>query len=319
MTSQNGGDNSEEEAAGAEQAQVRAGYKELLDNIAGNEEDCGDLKSPSLLGYMTANEQLFEKVAAPQEAVMDARVIKQLSRLCRTQAEQMSSNINQFQQQEFAEKLVSNMTGGEGGVVSRKKWILLGRQVKGMFRRSPPLTYMYGALDTIPPPPKEKPAKEPRARQATRVADLVATQDTVLAEAEKSENQTEQMVTHVFKCLIACWKEAQKKPINFFKFVIDPDSFGSSIENLFHVSFLVKDGRVAIKVDDTSGMPHIVPVGRRQGTEGGSETKNQVVMNFCMDDWKKLKDSLGIRTCMIQKIESEKNDDRAASSKKPRH
>ena len=39
------------------------------------------------------------QVSAPQEAVLDARVLKQLSRLCRTQAEQMSANITQFNQQ----------------------------------------------------------------------------------------------------------------------------------------------------------------------------------------------------------------------------
>ena len=74
------------------------------------------------------------------------------------------------------------MTGGEvGQPIAKKKWVLLGKQVKvtsqptmnqatafarshhteytapllqGMFQRSPCLTYLYGALDTTPPPPK---------------------------------------------------------------------------------------------------------------------------------------------------------------------
>ena len=60
---------------------------------------------------------------------------------------------------------------------------MLGQQAKGFFRRSPALTYMYGALDTTPPPPKEKKPKEPKSRQATKVADLKETTATVLAEA----------------------------------------------------------------------------------------------------------------------------------------
>ena len=84
---------------------------------------------------------------------------------------------------QLAERLLSNMTGGEGGATpGRRKWVLLGRQVKvrillllllllltqGMFRRSPPLTYLYGALDTTQPPPKERKEREPRTKQATK-------------------------------------------------------------------------------------------------------------------------------------------------------
>ena len=63
---------------------------------------------------MQHNEELFTKVAAPQEAVMDALVIKHLSRLCSQQADQMSANIAQFRHEEYAERLVASMRG-EGG------------------------------------------------------------------------------------------------------------------------------------------------------------------------------------------------------------
>ena len=77
-----------------------------------------------------------------------------------------------------------------------------------MFKRSPCLTYLYGALDTTPLPPKvlvqsvaivniisklvniisklgtsqERKEREVRATQATRVQDLVATKDTIMQE-----------------------------------------------------------------------------------------------------------------------------------------
>ena len=111
---------------------------------------------------------------------------------------------------------------------------MLGQQAKVFYRRSPALTYMYGALDTTPPPPKEKKPKEPKSRQATKVADLKETTSTVLAEAEKSENQTEQMVTHVFRCLVTKFKEAGEKPVNYFKFVLNWDVIRCNVGSCFH-------------------------------------------------------------------------------------
>jgi Nse4 C-terminal len=38
-----------------------------------------------------------------------------------------------------------------------------------------------------------------------------------------------------------------------FEFVINPQSFAQTIENLFYVSFLVRDGKAAIEPDENRG------------------------------------------------------------------
>ena len=164
------GDNSDEEMfedgeeVEANRAVARAGYRRLMDEIAGKDEELASMENHQLFGYMQDNERLFSQVAAPQEAVMDAMLIKHLSRLCRQQAEQMSANIAQFRhEEECVERLVASMRGEGGGQpLAKRKCVMLGQQAKVFFKRSLVLTCMYGALDTTPPPLKEKKTKDPK-------------------------------------------------------------------------------------------------------------------------------------------------------------
>ena len=77
----------------AERAVTRSGYRKLMDEIADNGEDIVDVNGDTnhLLQFLQNNEELYKEVDAPQEAVMDAVVVKHLSRLCKKQAENMST------------------------------------------------------------------------------------------------------------------------------------------------------------------------------------------------------------------------------------
>lgn len=38
--------------------------------------------------------------------------------------------------------------------------------------------------------------------------------------------------------------------INFFRLVVNPDSFGQSVENVFYTSFLIRERRAAVRIED---------------------------------------------------------------------
>ena len=47
---------------------------------------------------------------------------------------------------------------------------------------------------------------------------------------------------------------ASNGDVSLFEFAINPDSFGQTVENLFYISFLIREGSLAVAKDD-DGLP----------------------------------------------------------------
>lgn len=58
------------------------------------------------------------------------------------------------------------------------------------------------------------------------------------------QNETSLNVQRIFECL------EKHEPIGLYEFVVNPHSFGQTVENFFYISFLVRDGKIAVTEDD---------------------------------------------------------------------
>ncbi|KUJ06305.1 Nse4-domain-containing protein [Mollisia scopiformis] len=102
--------------------------------------------------------------------------------------------------------------------------------------------------------------------------------------------------------------------IALFKFVINPFSFGQTIENMFYVSFLIRDGKVGIETDNR-GLPYLEIKGGRQDEAGGTrdhKPKHQAVLALDMKQWKEMIDVFEITAPMIKHREEEEPSDVSA-------
>jgi hypothetical protein len=70
-----------------------------------------------------------------------------------------------------------------------------------------------------------------------KVVDTQADEDAVDRETRR---QIETLDEHLKKA----------ETINFFEFVTNPNSFSQTVENIFHLAFLVKDGQAGVKFQD---------------------------------------------------------------------
>jgi len=288
-------------------AEVRRGYRDL--SIEFSQQNEAELKPLKLIDFLQKSDKLYKKVIEVQEAVYDARIVNKMVRICKDKTNKMSANAIQFHSHEYADRLVRKMKGVQDGgrvKVSRKRLTLLGKEVKSLFNRSPVLVYLNGALGFNPPEVKERKRREPSKLKPTKMSDLKSTQANVVEQTENSGNQTEQLVVHTLRALVVIYKNSQKKSLNYFRFVLDPVSFGKTVENMFHVSFLVKEGKARIFLEN--GIPLIKPVKpKKSGSLASADdgNSNQVVMKVSMYEWERLVDALSLTESMIPPVGQE--------------
>lgn len=153
----------------------------------------------------------------------------------------------------------------DDGDMPATAWAAFGRKYGGFLKIAPTLTYFRPLLqDTAPLPTQPKAKKERLPKEDKTKAKAV-----VLSEKDKNHDDPDQSVTKELDCIRKSLRREMKKRqshvIPYYAFVIDPEDFSKSVENMFYTSFLVKDNFIKIEIDQQKGIPVIV----LQGVEGG--------------------------------------------------
>ncbi|OQO13736.1 hypothetical protein B0A48_01966 [Cryoendolithus antarcticus] len=92
-----------------------------------------------------------------------------------------------------------------------------------------------------------------------------------------------------------------------FDYVVNPHSFGQTVENLFYVSFLIKEGSCGIEMDD-NGLPSLLIPNARTDEEGRGQdvSKHQAILSLDYGTWRDLIKAFDITEPMIPHREEER-------------
>ncbi|KXG49903.1 Nse4 [Penicillium griseofulvum] len=97
--------------------------------------------------------------------------------------------------------------------------------------------------------------------------------------------------------------------IPLFSFCINPKSFGQSVENLFYVSFLVRDGTVGVAVDsrDLPTLHAAAPFAPSEAQKKGVQ-KHQAVFSLDHETWHEIIDVFNIEESIIPHREEKQQE-----------
>nr|XP_005489917.2 non-structural maintenance of chromosomes element 4 homolog A isoform X2 [Zonotrichia albicollis] len=288
---------------------IRNQYRELISAVQQNRESILSSKSNRLTEALEEANRIFDEVRQAREAALDAQFLVIASNIGKEKANELHSEMSAFDSTAFAEDLLTfmgiNRTEVEedddsedvpGGFLPSHAWQKMGEEASKYLKRAPTFHYMMGSFKSEPPVRKQRIERQKKASRGKAERAMPAQ----LKEMEQSHLEaTEKEVERILRILQTHFENDPNTSISFFDFVVDPNSFARTVENMFHVSFLVRDGLAEIKLDEDE-LPIIEPVKPREGEEESrAAARNQVVISLDQSQWKEIIETFQITEAMI--------------------
>ncbi|XP_054654639.1 non-structural maintenance of chromosomes element 4 homolog A [Dunckerocampus dactyliophorus] len=288
--------------------EIRSKYRDLIDLVQRNREDILSPFNNKLTEVLDEADTLFENVRQTREAALDSKFLVVATDLGQEKACQLVAEGTAFDPAAFAEHLLSFMglnrleNGNEEqerdqveGYLPSDAWHRLAQRAESCFSTAPTFHYMMGSFHAEPPPPKQRIERQRKApgAEAKRIM------PTQLKRLEESHQEaTEKEVERILACLKSYHQDDPSLPISYYEFVIDPNSFSRTVENIFHTSFLIRDGLAQMCLDSYK-LPCIAPVEEVEMEAGRSGRQNQCIISISPRSWKELVDAFDITEAMI--------------------
>ncbi|KAI5844798.1 Nse4 C-terminal-domain-containing protein [Tricharina praecox] len=306
-----------------ERRHVRQGYRVLQKSLEESKAEYLQRDNENLYEAFASANRLYKNVKQTSDATLDSRLLVTASDLALKRVTTMvvGSSSTGIDVDEFVGKCFSFMKRAGREAAPRREeeegdddnedhgdasdWAYLGRAAayKGN-KRPPTIEFLLGPLSLqkrvrVVRTRKEGIEHQP-GTQATRPIDMSA------EDIQQSQTTTLKLVKKVHGLLIKYMESDQydgetDPGLRLFDVVINPESYGQTIENIFVISFLVGEGRVAIWTDEDTGIPMLsaateaTPAQR----ESGEVSRKQSIFSLTMYEWKRIIEVYSITKSVI--------------------
>lgn len=290
---------------------IRRQYRQLIYSVQQNREDIVNTASDSLTEALEEANVLFDGVSRTREAALDAQFLVLASDLGKEKAKQLNSDMSFFNHVAFCDLLLVFV--GLNWVEDQREelsdcddsialsfWGMVQKEATSWMLRAETFHFVFGSFKA------ERSARKPRLEYHKRACKMEGNGDmpTKLRKLDVHANQetTEKEVERILGLLQTYFQKYPDTPVSYFEFVIDPNSFSRTVENIFYVSFIIRDGFARIRLDQDR-LPILEPTNVSHGEEESdycSFGRKQGVISLSLQDWKNIVSTFEISEAMIK-------------------
>ncbi|KAL7084466.1 hypothetical protein ACP275_14G224200 [Erythranthe tilingii] len=259
---------------------IRSKYRLIEHRINERKDEIANVDSQKFMAIMKEVENIHQHVQKPREQVADAEAFLGLASILVDSVKSHTSG--GVSPAEFVSSLIKNFglknpTKGTLDNSPNILWQTMGSLVSPIFLNGPGCITMIGPMKN-----ELKPRK--LSVRAKRSRSVVNARPNEIEKEAKVVAETDTNMHLMFEIL------KKEKKVKVENLMLNRNSFAQTVENLFALSFLVRDGRVIINVDET-GSQVVVPANGPSAEEikSGVAKTRQFVFRFDFDDWKLMK------------------------------
>jgi len=214
--------------------QLRTHYRKLI--LEANE-NRDSISSQQLVTAIKKADNLFTQVNHTREATLDYEFSDLTMQIAVNNANKLTTGFKGYSIDDFFMKM---------NTVSKEPKFYDTYIKEFVIRETPSRVFLYGGLDVKQ---KEKIVREKKAKDQLQEK----VNPTNVIQNKKEELDMTKRVKKIYQRLEDKQGESEgDKPVDFWPFVNESNSFATTVENLFHFSFLVHEGNASIdKGDDT--------------------------------------------------------------------
>jgi len=242
---------------------------------------------------MDVVDESFAHVVKPRELAVDADTMVTLSECGKEMARGALPGVSGCTPQQFLARLktlyVAQLTAG-AEINDAFNWEALGTKSGKMFPTVPAFTCMLGPMSI-----QVKERKQPQRRQKQAPVGALVNPEQVTSTSDAKQQETDRNMNQMHKILKSV------KRVSMARLMNNPRSFAQTVENLFTMSFLVRDGRAQLLHGKDGAIDVVSADGTPTDEEYASGVCDPGQIVFCYDvrDWKEMQEFVGTPAFLV--------------------